>query len=260
MNKKFYLLSVLCLLFAGFSANAQGKLEFEKETHDFGTIAEGVQATYEFKVKNVGDQPVVIANVQPSCGCTTPDWTKDPILPGKTGVIKAAYNSTGRPGPFHKSISITSNAATPHAVIFIKGEVGPKDLKTTYTPEQKANSPRLAVGNTSYSFGKLEKGQKAVAKFTIKNTGRQDLVVQGIKSKCNCVTYKVSQASIKPGQQANLELTYIPTMLKEQNEVVQIISNDIVMPDLKLTLKATVVESLAQKNMLREGSQPVPFR
>jgi hypothetical protein len=74
------------------------------------------------------------------------------------------------------------------------------------------------------------------------------------------VSYKVSKPSLKPGQQAILELTYVPTMLKEQNEVVSIISNDIVMPDLKLTLKATVVESLAQKNMLREGNQPVPFR
>jgi hypothetical protein len=260
MNRKLYLFTLLSFLLAGFTAQAQGELKFEKETHDFGTIAEGVQASYEFVVKNVGDKPLVITQVQPSCGCTTPDWTKDPIMPGKTGVIKALYNSTGRPGPFHKSITVMSNGATPQAVIFIKGEVGPKDLKTEHTPEQKANSPRLAVGTTSHSFGKLEKGQKAVAKFTIKNTGRQDLVVQGVKANCNCVTYKVSQPSIKPGQQATLELTYVPTMLREQNEVVTIVSNDIVMPDLKLTLKANVVESLAQKNMLRESNQPVPFR
>jgi hypothetical protein len=260
MNIKFYSILMLCLLLAGFTANAQGELTFEKETHDFGAITEGVQATYEFKVKNVGNQPVVIANVQPSCGCTTPDWTKDPILPGKTGVIKASYNTIGRPGPFHKSITVTSNAATPTKVIFIKGEVGPKDLKTSYTPEQKANSPRLAVGITSHSFGKLEKGQKAVAKFAIKNTGRQDLIIQGIKSVCNCVSYKVSVPTLKPGQQATLELTYVPVVLKEQNEVVTILSNDIIMPDLKLTLKANVVESLTSKNMLREGSQPVPFK
>ncbi|WP_187264708.1 DUF1573 domain-containing protein [Pontibacter beigongshangensis] len=260
MNKKLYFLLALCLILAGFNANAQGELKFEKETHDFGRIAEGVQASYEFQVKNVGNQPVIIANVQPSCGCTAPDWTKDPILPGKTGVIKAVYNSTGRPGPFHKSISVTSNAATPTTTIYIKGEVGPKEQKTSYTPEQKAASPRLAVGTTNYNFGKLEKGQKAVAKFTVKNTGRQDLIIQGIKSNCNCVSYKISEAAIKPGQQAILELTYIPAMLREQNEVVTVISNDIIMPDLKLTLKANVVETLASKNMLREGSQPVPFR
>lgn len=260
MKRKLGSILTLCLLFAGFTASAQGELKFEKETHDFGTIAEGTQATYEFKVTNVGNQPVVIANVQPACGCTTPDWTKDPILPGKSGIIKASYNSTGRPGPFHKSITITSNSINPSTVIFIKGEVGPKDLKTSYTPEQKARSPRLAVGKTNYDLGKIEMNRKSVTKVAVKNTGRQDLVIQGIRSNCNCVSFQVSEAAIKPGQQAFLELTYVPAALREQQEVVTIISNDIIMPDLKLTLKADVVESLASRNMLREGAQPVPFR
>ncbi|HEY4652289.1 MAG TPA: DUF1573 domain-containing protein [Pontibacter sp.] len=260
MRKNIYLFGWLCLLLLSFGAHAQGELTFEKETHDFGTIAEGTLATYEFRVKNVGNQPVVIASVQPSCGCTTPDWTKTPIQPGKTGVIKAIYNSTGRPGPFHKSISVTTNGKTPNSIIYIKGEVGPKDLKTSYTEEQKIMSPRLAVGTTSYNFGKLEKGQKAGARFIIKNTGRQDLIVQGVQSKCKCVSYKVSKPALKAGEQAVLELTYIPMMLKEQNEQVTVLSNDIVMPNLRLTLKADVAESLANRNMLREGEQPAPFR
>ncbi len=261
MKTKSFFIIALCLVFAvAFKANAQGEIKFEKDSHDFGTVSEGTQASYEFKVKNVGNQPVIIANVQPSCGCTTPDWTKDPILPGKTGIIKAVYNSTGRPGPFHKSITVTSNGANPTAVIYIKGEVGPKDINISYTEEQKRMSPRLAVGSTNYSFGKLEKGQKAVTKFTLKNTGFSDLIVQGIKSNCNCVSYKISEPAIKPGQSAILELTYTPQTLKEQNEVITVSSNDIRMPDLKLTLKATVVESLATKNMLREGAQPVPFK
>ncbi|MEJ8755729.1 DUF1573 domain-containing protein [Pontibacter sp. H259] len=253
MRKNFYFLAVISLLLVSFGVHAQGELSFVKQTHDFGKIAEGNLATYEFKVKNVGDQPVVIANVQPSCGCTTPDWTKTPILPGKTGVIKAVYNSAGRPGPFHKSISVTSNGKTPNSVIYIKGDVGPKDLKTSYTSEQKMMSPRLAVGNTSYNFGKLEKGQKAVSRFIIKNTGRQDLVVQGVQSKCKCVSYKVSKPAIKAGEQAVLELTYIPLMLREQNEQVTILSNDIIMPNLRLTLKADVVEGEANRNMQSEG-------
>ena len=260
MKTKLYLLLIFCLTLTAQAAFSQSEIKFEKETHDFGIIAEGTQASYEFRVKNVGNQPLIISTVQPSCGCTTPDWTKEPILPGKTGVIKAMYNSTGRPGPFHKSITVTTNAATPTQVLYIRGEVGPKDLKLIYTPEQKAMSPRLALGSTTYSFGKLEKGQKAVAKFTVKNTGRQPLVIQGVKSSCNCVSYKVSEPSLKPGQTTTLELTYVPMVLKEQNEIVNILSNDIIMPDIRLTLKANVVESLATQNMLREGKQPVPFR
>jgi hypothetical protein len=260
MNRKLYLSFFLYLAFAVNTAFAQADIKLEKETHDFGTIAEGTQASYEFKVKNVGNQPLVISAVQPSCGCTTPDWTKEPILPGKYGVIKAMYNSTGRPGPFHKSITVTTNATAPTNVLYIKGEVGPKDLKLNYTPEQKKMSPRLALGSTTYNFGKLEKGQKPVAKFTIKNTGRQPLTIQGIKSTCNCVTFKVSEPSLKPGQTAILELTYVPAVLKEQIEVVNIFSNDIIMPDVRLTLRANVVETLATQNMLRESKQPVPFR
>jgi len=253
MVQKFYLLLALCCIFVANQAAGQGELKFEKDTHDFGLIAEGTQAGYEFKVKNIGNQPVLIASVQPSCGCTTPDWTKEPILPGKTGLIRTLYNSTGRPGPFHKSITVTSNGATATQVLYIKGEVGPKDAKITYTQEQKAMSPRLAVGSTSYNFGKLEKGQKAVATFKIKNTGRQPLVIQGVKTACNCVSYRVSEPALKPGKTATLELTYIPAMLKDQNEVVTVLSNDLIMPSLRLTLKAQVVERQASQNMLRGG-------
>jgi len=253
MNRRFYLLLLLCFALAATAANAQGVLSFEKETHDFGTIAEGTQATYEFSVKNVGDQPVIISEVKPSCGCTTPTWTKEPILPGKTGIISAIYNSAGRPGAFLKAITVTSNAEATTQVLYIKGEVGPKDLKTNYSQEQKAMSPRLAVGNTSYSFGKLEKGQKAIAKFRIKNTGRQPLVIQGVKSPCNCVQYRVSEPALKPGQTALLELRYGSAVLNEQSEEVTVFSNDIVVPTLRLTLKANIVERQAPQNMLREG-------
>ncbi|PTX14239.1 uncharacterized protein DUF1573 [Pontibacter mucosus] len=257
MTSKLFLLTLLCFIFAGYTAKAQGKLVFEKETHDFGTIAEGTQASYVFKVKNEGTEPVVIPSVQASCGCTTPSWTKVPILPGEFGTITAVYNSTGRPGPFYKSITVLSNnSEKPQHVLYIKGEVGPKDLISAITPEQKALSPRLAVGGTSHSFGNLEKGQKPVAKFLIRNTGRKPLVIQGVKSTCNCVQYRSSKPEIKPGEVATLELRYAPVMLGEQNEVVTVLSNDLIMPNLRLTLKANVVEAKeakASKDMIREG-------
>lgn len=254
MKLNFYFLALFCFIWHGYSAHAQGELEYEFDSHDFGTFAEGTQATYNFRVRNTGTEPVAITNVQPSCGCTTPEWTKTPLKPGEIGYIKVIYNSTGRPGPFNKSITVTSDAATPTHILYIKGNVGLADTKKDHTPEQKALSPRLAVGSTSYNFGKLEKGQKAVTKFLIKNTGRQDLIIKGVRSACNCVSYRMSEPALKPGQTATLELTFIPTMLKEQNEVVTIISNDIVMPDLRLTLKADVVESPAPQNMLKEGN------
>jgi hypothetical protein len=96
-------------------------MAFKVDTHDFGTIPEGPAAEFEFSFKNTGKEPIIIQRVQPSCGCTTPTYTKDPILPGKTGVIKASYGTQGRPGPFNKNLTVLSNAGS--KVLFIKGEV-----------------------------------------------------------------------------------------------------------------------------------------
>lgn len=97
--------------------------KFEKEVHDFGNVKEGTQAEYTFKFTNTGKEPLVITNVQASCGCTTPKWTKEPVKPGESGTVTAIYNSKGRPGTFNKAVTINSNAKTPQKVLFIKGNV-----------------------------------------------------------------------------------------------------------------------------------------
>lgn len=96
---------------------------FNEEVHDFGTIPEGPAADVEFTFKNTGTEPILIENVRPSCGCTTPSWSKEPVLPGKTGSIKASYATQGRPNGFNKSITVSSNAGT--KVLSIKGTVEP---------------------------------------------------------------------------------------------------------------------------------------
>jgi len=96
-------------------------MKFENETHDFGTIPEGPAAEYEFVFKNTGKEPIVIQRAQPSCGCTTPSYSKDPVLPGKNGTIKASYGTQGRPNAFTKTITVVTNVGT--KVLTIKGNV-----------------------------------------------------------------------------------------------------------------------------------------
>ena len=87
------------------------KFKFDEEVHDFGTIKESTTPTeYVFNFKNVGKSPLLIQNASASCGCTTPEWPKEPILPGKKGKITVKYNTQGRVAPFEKSIYIQSNA------------------------------------------------------------------------------------------------------------------------------------------------------
>ena len=258
-NLAFLLLS-LALLLPCLSAQAQGVMTFEKELHDFGNVPEGTMATHEFKFKNTGNQPIVIAGVQASCGCTTPDWTKTPILPGKSGVVKAVYSSAGRPGLFNKTVTVTSNASTPSATLTIKGAVlGPEEIKASLTPAQKAQAPRLVLDRTTHDFGKMEAGQQPAARFTVKNTGKQDLVLGMITSPCNCVGYKKAPQPIKPGQSAVVELLYAQRQIGQMTDVATLQSND-VEGKTKLTLKATVVRDLNAASMVKESATAVPFK
>lgn len=116
----------IALVMAIGCASAQKKavITSETTTHDFGTIQEnGGKVSHTFVVKNEGDGPLVITRVIASCGCTTPEWTKEPIAPGKTGDVKVTYNPSGRPGQFAKTISVYSNGKTGSFILTIRGEV-----------------------------------------------------------------------------------------------------------------------------------------
>jgi hypothetical protein len=101
--------------------NADASMKFVNEEHNFGNVPEGPSVTTDFEFKNIGKEPIVLSNVQASCGCTTPSWTKEPVMPGKTGKISATYNTQGRPGPIMKTITVTSNVGT--KVVKITGNV-----------------------------------------------------------------------------------------------------------------------------------------
>lgn len=95
--------------------------------YDFGDIKEvDGPATHIFKITNKGEVALVVTKVVASCGCTTPDWTKEPIPTGGIGEIKVTYDPTNRPGPFTKTISVYSNGKTGSFILTIKGKVIPK--------------------------------------------------------------------------------------------------------------------------------------
>jgi hypothetical protein len=96
-------------------------MQFESENHNFGNVAEGPTADYTFTFVNTGKEPIVIQRVQPACGCTAADWSKEPIMPGQKGFAKAVYNTQGRPGPFNKTVTVLTNAGA--KVLSFMGEV-----------------------------------------------------------------------------------------------------------------------------------------
>ena len=129
MKKLFFLMIVLsAVAMKGFSQTAPAQnsdlavAAFEAQNFDFGKIKQGTPVTHEFKFTNTGKVPMIITNVQASCGCTTPDWSKEPIAPGSKGFIKATYNAASA-GAFNKAVTVTANIPNGSVQLFIKGEV-----------------------------------------------------------------------------------------------------------------------------------------
>lgn len=91
--------------------------------YSYGTIKQGESVTHNFEFTNSGKEPLVITSAHGSCGCTVPDWPKEPIKKGEKGVIKVTFNSAGKQGPQDKTVTINSNAKTNPAVLHIKGNV-----------------------------------------------------------------------------------------------------------------------------------------
>ncbi len=98
-------------------------IAFDKKEYDFGEITEGDVVEGKFIVINKGKVDLILTEVKPSCGCTTPEWTKEAIGPGESGEIKFSFNSSGRKGKQNKSITVRSNAEKITEVVRIKGNV-----------------------------------------------------------------------------------------------------------------------------------------
>lgn len=98
-------------------------IQFEETVHDFGNIKEGEKVEHIFKFKNTSEIPLILTGVQPSCGCTASDYTKDPIAPGGEGTISLTFDSSGKPGVQNKSATVKANIEGGQTMISFKGNV-----------------------------------------------------------------------------------------------------------------------------------------
>ena len=110
--KRIFLALLVTIAFQASSQSTSGPvITWDKPTHDFGDMAQGEKVEHTFKFTNTGNAPLVITNVQVTCGCTTPKgWARDPILPGEESEITLGFNSAGKFGRQKKVITVVSNA------------------------------------------------------------------------------------------------------------------------------------------------------
>jgi Protein of unknown function (DUF1573) len=134
------------------AVNAQSKVDsvikMNVETHDFGKVPQGTPVTYDFEIKNISKEPVVIENTWASCGCTTPEKITEPILPGKTTRLKVQYNAAAV-APINKDVFIKVAGVEGPKTVHITGEVLTADAYAAYLKEKGDIPAAVPVNNAT---------------------------------------------------------------------------------------------------------------
>ena len=98
-------------------------VEILQSEYDFGIIKQGEKVTHDYKIKNIGNSDLLITSAKGSCGCTVPEWPREPIKPGNEANIKVTFNSKGKTGKQNKRVTLMTNAIPNVKILTIKGEV-----------------------------------------------------------------------------------------------------------------------------------------
>ncbi|MBP8849063.1 MAG: DUF1573 domain-containing protein [Breznakibacter sp.] len=257
---KKIILTKLLFLFtvALFAQQMKPTIAFTEMVYDYKDIPEaGGKVEHIFNFTNTGNQPLVIHNVQASCGCTTPDWTKTPIQPGAKGFVKATYDPTNRPGQFNKTITVMSNAEQPSMVLRIIGNVTPKPK--TVTDEFPRAFGDLRAKGQSLSFTKIAPSQKKTETIEVINTSAADMKVEFIGVPAH-LGISMNPAVLKAGQRGVIVGTFDAAKRQDWGFVMDNVSlsiNGVQDPNNRLSVNATIEEDFSTMTPEQLANAPV---
>jgi len=184
-------------------------MDFAAKIHDFEKVTEeDGSVSVNFTFKNTGGSPLVIHKAVASCGCTTPIYPKEPIAPGASAAIKVTYNTSGRPGPFNKTITIYSNDAdAPNTVLIIKGNVVPKSEK----PEDvfPFNMQGLRLKRKQIPLLEAKIGSILTESIEVINTNKTPISLSFNKVPDH-IQVTASNSVLKPDETGTITIKYIP--------------------------------------------------
>jgi hypothetical protein len=241
MNKAFFVLFFITST-AVFAQQAK-VLQFKEEVFDFGMVPEeGGPVTHEFVFTNNSGRAIKILTVQASCGCTTPDWSKEAVQPGKTGFIQASYNPKGRPGYFNKSLTVTTDYEPNPIMLQIKGQVS-TDAKPVESDYAVANGS-LRLKSSALNMGKvLIKDEYVVRDFAIMNAGEKPLTFTGTYVTPKYIKVETDPKVIAPGAKGKVRISYNGKMKNQygfQSDNVEIHTDDETNPVKSFSVYATL--------------------
>ena len=215
---------LICFVVISASMSAQPGIKFNDTRHEFGTVPDGSYPTWVFKFVNSGNEDLKLTEVKASCGCTSPQWSREPIKPGDSGEVKVVFNSNGYSGrQFAKSVTVTTNIVEngqPRLeILFIQGFVMAKVVEPPQYP--------VKFTEAKHDLGTIKPGKKMVWPIMIMNEGDSVLTVKDIKSSCPCITFQKGVITIPPHQTAGINAT-INTKGNAQtsyNETIKVTTN-----------------------------------
>lgn len=224
-------------------------LQFREEIFDFGSIKEqGGPVTHEFTFINNSTRPVKIVSVQASCGCTTPNWSKEPVEPGKSGFIQASFNPVGRPGYFTKSLTVTTDLDSNPLTLQIKGQVAVEGEVEKI--QFQATNGNLKLKSGSFNLGKVFiKDEFTVRDFQILNGGTKALTFSGKYLGPAYIKIDVQPKTLQPGEKGNIKVSYNGKMKGKygfQTDNVEIFTDDELNSTKSFSVYATLEDEFPQ--------------
>jgi Protein of unknown function (DUF1573) len=258
MKRVFFIFSLLIFGIAAKSQVATTKMKLSATEHDFGTFKEEAgRQTFDFIVTNTGTEPLIIKNVVASCGCTTPEWTKQPVPAGSNGKVTAIYDPANRPGVFNKTLQVYTNTVPEVVVLTIKGEVIPHEKTTEelYT---------FAVGGIRFesnhlAFTNVKKNEKKMRVMPLINTSAEPVKVEFDAVPAH-LTLKSNPETIKPGQKGIVEGTYDATKnggWGNVSDMIKIKLNGVIQENLYYYVSANLVEDFSSLTKDELDNAPV---
>lgn len=205
--KRIVLISFLLGTIAPLLAQTvKPKIAFVKTEHNFGTFQEtDGKVTYRFEFVNSGGSDLIVQNVTASCGCTAPDWSRQPIPPGEKGFVAATYNPAGRPGSFRKYITVYSNSNPGNARLTITGEVIPKP-RTIEDDYRYAMGP-LRLKSNHLAFGNVVNTAQPEKSLEVINNSEKPLDIE-FERVPSYIAIRAEPARLKPGEKGMLVADY----------------------------------------------------
>ncbi len=243
MYRLFNLVFLLVLIFQSGISQQKKALVFREEVFNFGKVVESEGAVlHAFEFTNATNRPITIVKVQPACGCTTPDWSKEPVMPGKTGFIKASFDPKGRPGYFDKSLTVVTDINSGSFQLRIKGQVVSGAIAEADFSKAIGN---MGLQSSSFNMGKVFlKDEYMVKDFAWKNLGDQPLRITEVVSP-PFMSVELNPEIVEPGEVGQLRLSYNGSKKNQygfQSDNLELHTSDSQIPVKSISVFATLEE------------------